>query len=252
MLQGMNIYKIKMINGPSSFSSDYPAFFYILYGSASVMYQGGPYPIGSGAAFFSPANIDIKIEGEGFLLYAIVCDAELFLESLGFSNPGTVFIKDSKIAKKAVEAAVSEYNKGNFNDMYLSGLFLQFVSQIDFNKRKHRAMNISDSKTFIQNNFSHNLSVSSLACMCGCDRSHYSRAFHKLFNTSPSEYILSVRLENAKKLLSSTALPVGEIAQMCGISDRLYFSKLFKLHTNLSPLDYRRGTQNRRVDTFLL
>ena len=45
--------------------------------------------------------------------------------------------------------------------------------------------------------------------------------------------------ENAKKLLLSTSLSVGEIADKTGFSYVTYFSQAFKKETGISPIEYR-------------
>jgi len=47
------------------------------------------------------------------------------------------------------------------------------------------------------------------------------------------------RLAKAKKLLSTTSMPVGEVALSCGIEDVSYFSTLFRKHTGLTPSAFR-------------
>ena len=54
-----------------------------------------------------------------------------------------------------------------------------------------------------------------------------------------TEYILQARMDKAKHLLSTTGLPVGEIALRCGVEDIGYFSTIFKKHVGETPSAYR-------------
>ena len=56
---------------------------------------------------------------------------------------------------------------------------------------------------------------------------------------SPQEFLINIRMERAAELLTSTALPVNEVAAKVGYSDALAFSKKFKENYNLSPKSYR-------------
>ncbi|WP_374459253.1 helix-turn-helix domain-containing protein [Chryseobacterium taeanense] len=59
------------------------------------------------------------------------------------------------------------------------------------------------------------------------------------FNTQ--QYIQNVIIEKAKEKLSTTNLSVSEIAYGLGFEHSQSFSKLFKMKTNVSPLEFRRS-----------
>ena len=61
------------------------------------------------------------------------------------------------------------------------------------------------------------------------------------FNTSA--YILQIRMEQAKRMLSSTDVPVGEIASRCGFEDQSHFTRAFKQMFDLPPTQFRRQPQ---------
>ncbi len=65
------------------------------------------------------------------------------------------------------------------------------------------------------------------------------RSFRKNLNQSPIEYLISYRLNEAKKLLRSSELPITEICYECGFSDSSYFGKAFRKAYGLSPREYR-------------
>lgn len=64
--------------------------------------------------------------------------------------------------------------------------------------------------------------------------------FKKITQTTPTQYILSLRISNAMNLLDSTDYSVSDVAVAVGYENALYFSRLFKTHTGYSPLEYRR------------
>jgi transcriptional regulator GlxA family with amidase domain len=57
------------------------------------------------------------------------------------------------------------------------------------------------------------------------------------------EHLQNVRIEHAKRLLESGALPVDEISAEAGYEDASFFRRLFKRRTSLSPSQYRRMFQ---------
>ncbi len=57
---------------------------------------------------------------------------------------------------------------------------------------------------------------------------------------SPSDYLNRLRIERAKALLlENMFLTVREIAEITGYADQLYFSKVFKKETGMTPSDFR-------------
>lgn len=60
-------------------------------------------------------------------------------------------------------------------------------------------------------------------------------------NTSPKEYLLHYRMEQAKHLLETTDTAVKDIAVSVGYSDPLTFSKMFSNVVKVSPSEYRKN-----------
>ena len=57
---------------------------------------------------------------------------------------------------------------------------------------------------------------------------------------SPSQYIISVRLNKAKELMRSPFLSLEAVAQESGFSSPQYFSRVFKKETGMTPYAYRK------------
>ena len=63
--------------------------------------------------------------------------------------------------------------------------------------------------------------------------SRKSLAYH------PHKYLLSLRIDKAKELLSYSSMNIAEISVSVGFPDSLYFSRLFRRYTGYSPMNYR-------------
>ena len=68
---------------------------------------------------------------------------------------------------------------------------------------------------------------------------HLSREFKKHMGKSFSEYLIDLRLDEAKRLLRCSQMTIFEIAQRVGFSSQHYFSAQFKRKTGLAPSKYR-------------
>lgn len=82
-------------------------------------------------------------------------------------------------------------------------------------------------------------SICDLLSKMGYSYEHLSRVFRKQYGLTPNEYIQSIRIEQAKHLLRQTDLIIAAIADRLGYADPIYFTRLFKRHTGMSPGKFR-------------
>lgn len=85
------------------------------------------------------------------------------------------------------------------------------------------------------------LSVQELAKMCCLSQSRFLFLFKERFGVPPKEYQTRLRVQSGKLLLSTTQLSVSDISTMVGYEDPLYFSRIFKKYTAMSPRCYRQN-----------
>ncbi|WP_019537773.1 hybrid sensor histidine kinase/response regulator transcription factor [Proteiniphilum acetatigenes] len=74
--------------------------------------------------------------------------------------------------------------------------------------------------------------------------SQLNRKLNAATGYSSSVYILQVKLNHARKLLSTQNKTIGEVATECGIYDVNYFSRVFKRHIGVTPSQFKRLPQN--------
>ncbi len=72
---------------------------------------------------------------------------------------------------------------------------------------------------------------------------YMTRIVKKATGLPVSEYIQRERMELAKELLVKTEMPISHIAMQVGYQHFSQFSKIFRKHMNMSPVDYRRYHQ---------
>lgn len=88
------------------------------------------------------------------------------------------------------------------------------------------------------------LTMDQLSQQAGFSKYHLSREFKKLTGMPPNEYLISLRIEQAKRMLASTDLPVYKIGILSGIENEAYFSRLFHQRLQMTPAEYRKRNRN--------
>jgi len=107
-------------------------------------------------------------------------------------------------------------------------------------------LNVARAVRFIFEHYAENsIGAPEVAAAAGLSRSALDRAFQRFLRQTPTQKILSVRVEHAKKLLLETDLKAHEIAVQTGFTGIVHFSQAFHRLTGSRPSRFRRETQLR-------
>jgi len=98
---------------------------------------------------------------------------------------------------------------------------------------------LARSLSYIKSLYTEPIKIPELARMEGLSVSRYNTVFREVTGTSPTRYIIDLRLKQAATLLLSTDLPIGRIGSTVGYEDNHFFSKIFKCYMGVSPQAYR-------------
>lgn len=110
----------------------------------------------------------------------------------------------------------------------------------------HHDERVIEIQEWLQENYGHKISISKLAETFGMSVRTLNRRFRTAANTTPLDYLQSVRLDYAKDLLKHSNLNVSEIAHRVGYQDGSYFSELFGKLNRVTPKEYRRLVRNKQ------
>lgn len=99
-------------------------------------------------------------------------------------------------------------------------------------------------KDFVTNNLTEVISVDQLASVIGLGIRQTQRLFKSGLDTTPTAFVLAIKLEHAAQLLTSTQKNVAEVAYAVGFSDPSYFSRTFKRYFGIAPSDYQKQKQS--------
>ena len=83
-----------------------------------------------------------------------------------------------------------------------------------------------------------NLDLTAFPKKFGLSDKYFREKFRSLYGSTPTQYLISLRLNEAAKLLSEGFLSISEVAETVGIPDVYYFSRLFKKKFSVSPSQF--------------
>jgi AraC-like DNA-binding protein len=94
---------------------------------------------------------------------------------------------------------------------------------------------------YLEQHFREQVPLADLTRSCGLSSTHVHRLFQRLLRMSPTEYLLALRLQEARRLLTTTDLPLSAIAVNTGFFDQSHFTKRFQKMTGLTPMQFRKA-----------
>jgi AraC family transcriptional regulator len=85
------------------------------------------------------------------------------------------------------------------------------------------------------------ISLADLAKVAGLSRMHFAAQFRAATGCRPHDYVLQQRIESAKDMLSTTDMPLAEVALAVGFYAQPHFSTVFKRLTDETPARWRKS-----------
>ncbi len=93
---------------------------------------------------------------------------------------------------------------------------------------------------YLEERYMEKLTLDTLAEHLSISKYHLQRQFKAHFGVSPAQYLNNLRINRAKELLRTTALPIYEICEQIGVENASYLIKLFRAHEGMTPYAYRK------------
>lgn len=149
--------------------------------------------------------------------------------------------KLNSIAEKIYNMNLTRQKGDAFLMNVLLGQLLILFGQAVFCKEKFSPLDkkTEEIKTRIEAAPEKEYDNKELAKECGVSEYHFIRIFKDKTGLAPMQYVISQRISKAKLLLRETDMTVSQVAFMCGFSDPLYFSRIYKNKVGVSPKKYR-------------
>ena len=92
---------------------------------------------------------------------------------------------------------------------------------------------------YMTQNIAQSIDMHELASRVYLSHSALIWKFRKELGTTPSQYLIQLRLQYAKQLLLNQNYTIAQISGLCGYSNPYYFTNAFHRHTGMSPTEFR-------------
>ena len=234
---------------------------YCLEGIVDVIVDGVSYSFGEGEAIVidSMANHSYPERDGGdnrilFIEMGPVFLREKFKYITEVSFSAKIYRKDnspSPILDCLSDIKCEVENGDEMSDILIrADLYRLFVSLVrdvlgektDFTPRNNNFLldKIENALDLVHRRYKEPLTVNEAAAVCGYGKSNFCKVFKNTLGVSFHNYLNSYRIENAKCLLTETAISVENIADVVGFGDSKMFCRAFKNSMGLSPGQYRK------------
>lgn len=104
-----------------------------------------------------------------------------------------------------------------------------------------RCKDLAYIKTYIEQHADQKINFHELSALSGYSYDYFRHVFKQKFGSSPQEYMIDLRINNAKCLLEDTTLSCTEIAYRCGFSNSPQMTAMFKAKFNKKPTAFRKN-----------
>lgn len=226
---------------------------YILEGKAHFYFESSEIIVNKGEmVLFRPREPQLyfyfpKDKCQAFWVHFTGSDVDKILDYYQLPNDTNIFYSGSSpdyqwlFEQMIRELQLCRANYKELLTMSLRHIFLLINRYLKENgKSGADALNdIERSIRYFNENYTKDINIDEYAKSLHVSTCWFNRRFKQVTKVTPLQYILSLRLSNAKMLLETQDYNVTETSYAVGFHNPLYFSKLFKKHIGMSPSEYK-------------
>ena len=226
---------------------------YILEGKAHFYFESGEIIVNKGEmVLFRPREPQSyfyfpKDKCQAFWVHFTGSDVDKILDYYKLPNDTNIFYSGSSpVYQWLFEQMIRELQlcRANYKElltMLLRHIFLLVNCYLKENgKSGVDALNdIERSIQYFNENYTKDINIDEYAKSLHVSTCWFNRRFKQVTKVTPLQYILSLRLSNAKMLLETQDYNVTETSYAVGFHNPLYFSRLFTKHIGMPPSEYK-------------
>lgn len=244
----------KVVHYTADEDREYYALHYITHGKGKLIYGDKEYLLKKGNMFLISPKSEVTYFPVGNWNYYWVNVSGSIVNSLlnevGFGE----WVIQKNVDDEEIEDAFQNLTGAiAFSDtITATGWFLVMLGRLrtlesrKFDGRRMCERHVDAAMQYILYNYYYpDISLEFLARNLAISKNYLCKIFHDSTGKTPIEYLIELRMEDARKRLTQSNGTVSEIAKAVGYRDPLYFSKEFRKKYGKSPVQYRKEFANK-------
>lgn len=219
---------------------------YVTEGKGWLHMVSGKYELHAGDIFFVLPAVPYYIESQENFKYLYISyigiRANMLMERLKIDSRNLLF-KGFQNLHEFWRNALEISDLGNIDMLSESVLLYTFsvieneIMETDYLAKSTNGVLLI--KKYIDENFSDSdMSLEKISREFSYNKKYISTTFKKQMKTGISKYLNTIRIQNACTLIEQGFTCVKDIAFLCGYTDQMYFSKIFKNKIGVSPREH--------------
>ena len=147
---------------------------------------------------------------------------------------------DFEYARSALRLGAEEYFSKPLDPEEIHSYLAKLAPAYDTEALSMQEVLFRQILDYIRLNLYSRIRLEDIADRFGYNKNYISQLFTKKLGVCFSTYVTQARIESAKRLLGGSPLSIAEIAERCGFTDEMYFHRIFKRETGMTPTEYRK------------
>lgn len=123
-------------------------------------------------------------------------------------------------------------------ELFLLSQYRDEKPQAPTHRKQYRKECFAQLSSYMKAHLGEAVSTATLAAACSMSESTMKSLCREFCNCGPIDYLISLRITAAKRLIRQSGMSFTEIAVQTGFGSLHYFSRAFKAHTGLTPTAY--------------
>lgn len=168
----------------------------------------------------------------------IICTATLVTRAAirgGMNREQAFALSDMYIQKAELMSDVLSLTRLN------AQMVLDFTKRVEMEKAGiHHSKLMRRARDYVLSHIGETVTTETLSKELGMNRTYLCKLFAEESDMTINQYVVRIKMEEARRLMDITPKSVAEIAEYLGYSSQSYFQKVFKKQYGITPGEYRK------------